>query len=291
MVRLNQINIGPNIALGRRGCLLEDGKRPYTNEYYEGTPFEPHFKSLDLFKWHDIRDFIKTNFPDIVSVCRKIYLEQHESFDDKDGGIIKILKESKIVSEDLKLIPNIESFGNLFECLVGYALYDNQIQLYRESKIKYPFPHKPYDPDGQRYDILAALDLTKLMWIECKKPLYLSNDNPLGNVISKDNIEKFIRRAYFLKPDIAIYLVDTKDDYKEKLKALLKSEFLTTGNYVEHFDDSNSIVARLNGFIYFSRVCAKSNKLFYSALKDSINQVLYDATRINGNNQIFQILK
>lgn len=291
MLRLNEINIGPDIALGRRGCLLEEGKRPYTNDYYNGTPFEQHFKSLDLFKWHDIRAFIKTNFPDIISACRKIHLNEHNSFNDKDNEIIKFLKDSKIINVELKLTSELNSFGNLFECLVGYALYENEIQLFREAKIRYPFPHKPYDPDGQRYDILAALDLTKLIWIECKKPLYLSNDNPLGNVISKNNIEKFIRRAYFLKPDIAIYLVDTKDDYKEKLKTLLKSEFLTTGNYVEHFDDSDNIVARLNGFIYFNRVNTKSNKLFFNALKDSINQVLYDATRINGNNQIFQILK
>jgi hypothetical protein len=291
MLRLNQINIGPSIALGRRGCFLENGKRPYTNDYYDGTPFEKHFKSLDLFSWHDVRNFIKENFPDIISVCRKIYLNLHETLNDNDKKIIKFLKECKIVTDDLKLIPNIESFGNLFECIVGYALFENQIQLLRETKIKYPFPNKPYDPDGQLYDILAALDLTKLIWIECKKPLYLSNDNPLGNVISKVNIEKFIRRAYFLKPDIAVYLVDTKDDYKEKLRSLLKPEFLTTGNYVEHFEDSDSIIARLNGFIYFNRVFAKSNKLFFTALKNSINQVLYDATRINGNNQNFHILK
>jgi hypothetical protein len=141
------------------------------------------------------------------------------------------------------------------------------------------------------YDILAALDISKLLWIECKKPLYLSKDNPLGQIISKDNINKFLKRAFFLKPDIAIYLVDTKEDYKEKLRKLFSSEFLTSGNYIEYFEESDNIIARVNGFIYFNRVNFRSNQLFYSGLKNSINQVLYDATKISGPESNFNILK
>ncbi len=289
-ITLSQIRLGPSIALGRRGCLLEDGKEQYTNKYYDGTPFENHFKSLGLFKGDPIRNFLKERFPDILSVCRKSHLNQFEQIQNGDNGLVEKLKEYKILDNDSKLLSNIELFGNLFECIVGYALYESQIQSLRAVKIKYPFPNKPYDPDGQLYDILAALDISKLLWIECKKPLYLNSENPLGQVISKEKIEKFIKRAFFLKPEIAIYLVDTKEDYKEKLRKLFKPEFLTTGNYIEYFEDSDNIIARLNGFIYFNRVNFKSNKLFFDGLKNSVNQVLYDATRIKGAESNFNIL-
>jgi hypothetical protein len=283
-LKLNQISLGPNIALGRRGCFLEEGKKPYSNDFYNGTPLENHFKSLDLGQWHEIRSFIKERFPDILSACRKSYLKDYDSLKNEDQELIEKLKECKILSADHKLIPSIESFGNLFECIVAYSLHEIQIQSLREAKVKYPFPNNPYDPDGQLYDILAALDISKLLWIECK-------DNPLGQIISKDNINKFLKRAFFLKPDIAIYLVDTKEDYKEKLRKLFSSEFLTSGNYIEYFEESDNIIARVNGFIYFNRVNFRSNQLFYSGLKNSINQVLYDATKISGPESNFNILK
>ncbi len=104
----------------------------------------------------------------------------------------------------------------------------------------------------------------------------------MGQIISKNNIEKFLRRASFLKPEVAIFLVDTKEDYREKLRKLFTPEFLTTGNYIEYFEQSDNIMARINSSIYFCRVNYKSNDLFFTGVKNSINQVLYDATKING---------
>ena len=112
----------------------------------------------------------------------------------------------------------------------------------------------------------------------------------MGQIISKANIDKFLRRASFLKPDIAIYLVDTKEDYKEKLRKLFSPEFLTSGNYIEYFEESDNIIARVNGFIYFNRVNFRSNQLFFSGLKNSINQVLYDATKNKSVDANFNML-
>ena len=56
-ISLHQINIGPGTVLGRRGCKLESGRSPYTNEYYQGTPLEEYFKTQDLFKWHLPRQY------------------------------------------------------------------------------------------------------------------------------------------------------------------------------------------------------------------------------------------
>lgn len=290
-ISLHQINIGPRTVLGRRGCKLESGKSPYTNEYYQGTPFEEYFKTLNLFKWHPIRKFFIENFPDILSACRKCYLGHYKELKVIDKVMIEKLQEFKIIDECNKLLCDIEKFGSLFECIVGYALHDCQIQSIREAKIKYPFPEKSYDPDGQLYDILAALDISKLMWIECKKPLYLSKEKPLGQVISKDNIAKFIKRANFLKPDIAIYLVDTKEDYKDEIIKLIDTNYLTSGNYIDYFEDSDNIIARLNNFIYFNRVNYKSNNLFFEGIKNSINQVLYDAQHVSGFSGNHNILK
>lgn len=289
-INLSQL-IGPSTVLKRQGCFLENGLQPYTKDFYNGTPFEKYSKLIDIFKWHPVRDFLKENFADILSICRKSHLNKFEELKNDNDIIIDKLKEYQILDKDLKLLSKIESFGNLFECLVGYALHSIQIKNFREAKIKYPFPNKPYDPDGQLYDILGAIDISKLLWIECKKPLYLNEENPLGQVISKENIEKFIKRAYFLKPEIAIYLVDTKENYEKELRSLFKSEFLTTGNYVEYFEDSDNIIARLNGFIYFNRVNYNSNKHFFNGIKNSINQVLYDATRTKGAENNFRILK
>lgn len=289
-INLSQL-IGPSTVLKRQGCLLEEGLLPYTEDFYKGTPFEKYPKLMDLRKRHQVLAFLKENFPDILSICRKSHLNKFEELKNDNEEIITRLKEYSILDNDLKLLTSIESFGNLFECMVGYALHGIQIKNFREAKIKYPFPNKPYDPDGQLYDILGAIDISKLLWIECKKPLYLNEEKPLGQVISKENIEKFIKRAYFLKPEIAIYLVDTKENYKEELRSLFESEFLTTGNYIDYFEDSDNIIARLNGFIYFNRVNYNSNKLFFNGLKNSINQVLYDATRTKGVKNNLRILK
>lgn len=283
-ITLNQINIGPNVALGRRGCVLEDGKNMQSDDFYAGTPFHDYYKAFDRNERLIIKNFVRDKFPEILSICRKSYLNK---FDEIDGNndVISKLKKYGVLDEDLNLKCKLESFGNLFECVVGDALRANNIQFIREAKIRYPFPNKPYDPDGQLYDILGALDLYRLIWIECKKPLYLSDENPLGQVLSRNNIEKFIRRAFFLKPDIAVYLVDTKEDFRKDIRKLFNTDFLTSGQYVDYFKDSDNLMARLNGFIYFVRANHKSNNLYFEGLKNSISQVLYDATRIKGGNK------
>ncbi len=288
---IRQLKIDLKVALGRRGCSLESGMNLYLNNYYDDTPLENYMKSDNKIDSYSIREFITEKFQNISSICRKSHLNKYQEIKESDKGLVQQLINFKILDNDLKLLPNIQSFGNLFECIAGFALEDNNIQNLREVKIRYPFPNKPYDPDGQLYDILGALDISKLLWIECKKPLYLNEKNPLGQVVSSENIGKFIRRASFLKPDIAIYLVDTKEDYKGQLASLFKPEFLTTGNFIDYFEESDNIIARLNGFIYFNRVNYKSNNLFYNGLKNSINQVLYDATKIKGTEMNLNILK
>lgn len=289
-LNLRQIDIGPSVALGRRGCVLESGKQPFTDEYYDGTPFEKIYKENNIRNWGPYRDFIKEKFPDILSVCRKSYAN------DLDKGlkpdIVNKLKECYILDDNLSVAQaDLNSFGNLFECIVGYALHECHFQPIREAKIKYPFSGQPYDPDGQLYDILAALDISKLLWIECKKPLYINENNPIGQVLSKENIEKFIRRALFLKPDIAIYLVDTKEMYRDTLRQLFHPSFLQTGSYVDYFDNSENIIARINGFMYFCRVNFKSNNLFFSEVKKTINQVLYDSIKIRTIEANFNLFK
>lgn len=161
------------------------------------------------------------------------------------------------------------------------ALEDLFIQSKREAKIKYPFKDLPYDPDGQKYDVLGGMDLSKIIWIECKKPIYLSTSkDPLANIVNREKIEKFYKRALFLHPDIAIYLVDTKNNYLDKLKNdVFADEFFDSGCYFELKSPYCNVLLRLHGFIYFIRLDYTDNKDYFQSLKDSISQVLHDARK------------
>jgi hypothetical protein len=279
-LNLKQIRIDPSLALGRRGCICESGKTQFSLEYFQGTPFDEYLNTIEddtlTSKKSEVVRLVQTRFQDIVSICRKSS-KKEINIESLDKELLNKLVEFKILDKDYNLLKKIESFGNLLECIVCYSLESCGIQSMREVKVKYPFTSNPYDPDGQLYDVIGALDISKLIWIECKKPLYLNNDKPLGQVISKDNIEKFIRRANLLKPDIAIYLVDTKEDYSQNLRNIFNPQFLSRGNYIDSFQGYENIIARLDGFMYFNRICYKSNSLFYDGLQNSVYQVLHDS--------------
>ena len=113
------------------------------------------------------------------------------------------------------------------------------------------------------------------MWIECKKPLYLDgSQDPLGNVLSRGDLRKFYKRAWRLRPEIAVYLVDTKEDYFSRLEPHLAKGATVVQRHPEELSE---IVARLNGFIYFCRVDYTQPKRYFESLQRSVNQVLYDA--------------
>ncbi len=283
-IQLNQIDIGPRVVLERRGCVLEEAIELDSRNYFKKTPLSKEQRHSSTW---DIGDVLKEKFPEIVSLCRKSHLGKQFEINEANRDLVKTLQEWGILANDLSLNIEMESFGSLFECIVGLALHSSGIQHVREGKIRYPFPQKPYDPDGHLYDILGAIDISKLIWIECKKPLYLKDNNPLGQVVSKKSIHKFLRRSHLLKPDIAVYLVDTKEHYGHELKKLFNTNFLSTGKYVDHFEHSNNIIARISDFIYFTRVDYSSNNQFYQGVKDSVNQTLYDATRIQGGHSSY----
>lgn len=167
--------------------------------------------------------------------------------------------------------------GATFEAFVLHTLQRLEFGASREALVKYPkeWGGKSYDPDGQRYDILAGIDITTVMWIECKKPLYFKDShNPLSGVLSQANLAKFYRRAWRLRPEIAVFLVDTREDYWSKLERCLVPSYSCVERRPEELEQ---IVARLNGFIYLARIDYRSHQKYYSRIKRTIMQILYAA--------------
>lgn len=280
-INVRQIRLGPEVPLRRRGCEVEEFINVETSNFWDDTIF----KDAPIGN-ADFLQFIKEYGQEIFNVIKKLK-QNEESFTPTHKEVLYKLEEYKIVEKTLtnaySLLKNPDNFGSEFECFTSLVLTELSIQNQREVKVKYPYK-KPndYDPDGQKYDILAGLDLTRLLWIECKKPLYSKDSkDPLQNIISKDYIEKFYKRAHLLRPDIAVYLVDTKEDYSSKLKNVFTNEFINSGCYFELPSPSDTIIARLHGFIYFSRIDYSNSKDYYKGLKQSICQVLHDARKRN----------
>jgi len=68
-LKINQLSLGPDIPLGRRGCFLEGGQKSYSKEFYNGTPLENHVQSPQVTTWFDFQTLLKEKFPDILSIC------------------------------------------------------------------------------------------------------------------------------------------------------------------------------------------------------------------------------
>src|ERR1700752_362097 len=142
-LKISQLSLGPDIPLGRRGCLLENGKKSYSKEFYNGTPLENHIQSAGVTTWFYCQTLLKEKFPDILSICRKSHLKDFISVQQADVELLKNLIQWKILSDDYKLIPRIESFGNLFECIVGLALNENHMQNIRKQRLNTHFLGSP----------------------------------------------------------------------------------------------------------------------------------------------------
>ena len=111
-----------------------------------------------------------------------------------------------------------------------------------------------------------------------ERPASLAETPPrLGSVVAKDLIGKFYRRAHLLRPTIAVFLVDTTEDYRDKLHALFTDEFRESSCAIEPNEAANQLIARLHGFMNFARVTYKSPKDYVSAIRESLSQVLHDA--------------
>ena len=91
------------------------------------------------------------------------------------------------------------------------------------------------------------------------------------------------------KKEVVLTAIELGD--KDEIIKLIDTNYLTSGNYIDYFEDSDNIIARLNNFIYFNRVNYKSNNLFFEGIKNSINQVLYDAQHVSGFSGNHNILK
>jgi len=285
-IPIYMIGLGPEVPLGRRGCSIEEAKSIEKPEGWEGT----HFYTAIEENYVKTIKFLKTNGEEISTVLRKI--EQNKIKEKLLDDLTEMKAISKISDNKYKLSGPIEQLGTLFECYTSLALLDQHIKTKRDVKIKYPYPDNPYDPDGQKYDVLGGLDLTKLIWIECKKPLYMGGKNPLKNVLSPENIQKYYRRAHFLRPNIAVFLVDTKKNYIDYLRNIFTEEFITSGCYVEYNSSLTNISARLHGFIYFAYINYKDNKDYYKAINRTICQILHDARHdypyIGFSNNVFR---
>lgn len=269
-ININQLRLGPEIPLLRRGCEIETSIG-LTN-LFAGTHFDKAQKVKSINK-NELIGFILKKYPDYTSVLRNIYTKKTGQLDEL---IVNRLKEYNIITGELNVNTQLSKLGNLFECLVVYALHDLKIQSEREVKLIYPYDHKKYDPDGQKYDVIGSLDLTKFIWIECKKPLYI-NSSKLNNILDKRNISQFIKRAHLLRPTVAVLLVDTKEDYRDYLELLCLKGVIQNNLLTIFKDESSQIMGRYNGFIYFNRVDYGDNQTFIHKLKQSIKQCLFDA--------------
>lgn len=236
-INSDQIRLDPSSPLIRRGCEIVSSLNIDDVEYWRDTLLSPPDSSLQTL--NKIRSLLPLYGENIFCILRKLCGPSgspKQEFVDISLNInlqntfnallsLGLIEKS---NEKYRLINLKGSIGNTYECYVHEALEDLGLQTLREVKIKYPFKaQKKFDPDGQKYDLLSGIDLTRLLWIECKKPNYSNQAaNPLGNIISKDLIKKFYNRSWLLQPDIAIFLVDTKENYIDLLKNIFGEAFI-----------------------------------------------------------------
>ncbi len=280
-INIRQLSLGPNIPLARRGCKIEFQIKYGSKEFWSDTHFEKAFLYLHEkppeYTYKDLEYFMLNKLPQFISILRKIDLKNQLDSDLKTENLLNEMKKYKLINENNKPDYRLEQLGNLFECLVTKALNELSIEASRDLKIIYPYDSQKYDSDGQKYDVIGALDLSRFIWIECKKPLYLNEENGLSNVLSPKKIEAFLRRAHFLRPSIAMYFVDTKDDYRETIRTLFSNELLNSNLLTITNRSDSQIMARFNGFIYFTRLIYQNDVDYWDKLKQSINQVLHDS--------------
>lgn len=87
-----------------------------------------------------------------------------------------VLEDS--ITGDLALENPRGNWGACLECAALICLGDLHIQGHRDVKVKYPYPEAQYDPDGQTYDVLGGLDLSSLLWLECKAFIFGRKEQP-----------------------------------------------------------------------------------------------------------------
>ncbi len=285
-ISISQVRLGPEVPLGRRGCKIEKAKSIEEPSGWNDTYF---FEGVnDTQERTKIRSLLKTRGENVFSVLKKVEFAlgpiKIADLPREQQEIATQLINFRVLCEDscnnLTLPRPKGNFGPEFECVVQMALESLLIQTKRDVKVLYPYPEKPYDPDGQKYDVLGGLDLTKLIWIECKKPLYLVGAvNPLQNVLEPSKIKSFYRRCQLLRPTIAVFLVDTQNDYREFLSNVFSNEFLSSGCFVDTASSSSSLLARIHGFIYFAKVDYKSLDDSFNGIVRSISQILHDSRK------------
>ena len=282
-INIRQIRLGPDVPLGRRGCRVESS---LSHEDVSGWD-DTYFKCAADDGGNQLRqviDILRSRGEEVFTVLKTILHDPARSFNESQRQTLDELVKLGVVrwdfeTECMSLTNPTGTWGACLECATLIALEDLHIQALREVTIEYPYPSNRYDPDGQKYDILAGLDWSQLLWIECKKPLYLrEGENPLGSVVSKDTVQKFYRRTRYLRPTIAVFLVDTLEDYHEVLQSLFTAEFWeSSGCVCMPVPAAHQIIARLHGFIYFVRVEYQSSRDYVRALRESVSQVLHDA--------------
>ena len=280
-IATRQIRLGPEVPLGRQGCLVESSLSHEAPSGWDDTYFK---HAADERQLPHVIDLLRRRGEEVFTVLKSLLHDPNRSFNASQLETLNELLDLGVVRRDsvnnsVSLTNASGNWGACLECATLIALEDLHIQALREVKVKYPYASpSDYDPDGQKYDILAGLDWSRLLWIECKKPLYLPGcANPLGSVVAKDLIGKFYRRAHLLRPTIAVFLVDTTEDYRDKLHALFTDEFRESSCAIEPNEAANQLIARLHGFMYFARVTYKSPKDYVSAIRESRSQVLHDA--------------
>lgn len=280
-IATRQIRLGPEVPLGRQGCLVESSLSHETSSGWHDTYFK---HAADERQLPHVIDLLRRRGEEVFTVLKSLVHDPNRSFNASQLQTLEELLNLGVVRRDsvnnnVSLTHASGNWGASLECATLIALEDLHIQALREVKVKYPYaPPSDYDPDGQKYDVLAGLDWSRLLWIECKKPLYLPGcENRLASIVSKDLIGKFYRRALLLRPTIAVFLVDTLEDYREALHALFTADFLESGCVIEPNQIANQLIARLHGFMYFVRVKYKSFQDYVPAIRESLSQVLHDA--------------
>lgn len=282
-LNVSQLRLGPEVPLGRRGCLVESSRTIEDQSGWDDTVFGTAFAAGHQ---SEIIRLFRERGEDIFTVTKRVLNDQpppfRDNFTNRQLVTVDQMVSLGVLAADpltnrLALARNAD-WGTALECAILIALDDLHIQGHRDVKVRYPYRDAPYDPDGQKYDVLAGLDLTHLLWVECKKPLYLPGAaNPLGQVLTREYVRKFYKRAHYLKPSVAVYLVDTKEDYSPILKSLFSDKFLDAGCYEEALAPANQLMARLHGFIYFVRVDYRTNSDYIDTLRECISQVLHDS--------------
>lgn len=285
-ISIRQIRIGPEVPLGRRGCEMEHGLHLDQPEAWMDTYFRRSVEN-DPKSAYRIQRLLQDHGEEAFTVLKRVHRSDAplaaSNFNYRQQEALhELIELGAIADKDGELVvtnPDA-NWGSHLECCTSMALEQLFIQSRREVKVRYPHPNRRYDPDGQLYDVLAGLDLTNLMWVECKKPLYLQGTtNPVGQVLNGDTIRKFYIRAFRLRADIAVLLVDTKEDIREAVRSVFRPDYLYSGCFVDMGHESDQIAARLHGFIYVTRVNYRDSKAYIPALKECLSQVLYDAKR------------